>query len=171
MAGTAEFEAFAVARTPQLYRSAWLLCGNRHTAEDLVQETLAKVYVAWQRPLGRRPIDNAAAYAHTTLVRTFISSRRRRSSRERPTEVIPEQPGHDADPALRTTLLAALAELQPLDRAVLVLRFFDDLPVDQVAGLLEVSQGAVRNRTMRALARIREVLGSDFEELTQGGTR
>lgn len=170
MTNTADFEAFALARAPQLYRSAWLLCGNRHTAEDLVQEALAKVYVAWQRPLGRGPIENPAGYAHTTLVRTFISSRRRRSAWERPTEVIPDRMAGEVDPTLRLTLVAALGELPPLDRAVLVLRFFDDQPVERVADLLDLSSGAVRNRTMRALARIREVLGSELEELTQGGT-
>lgn len=79
-----DFEAFAVARTPALYRSAWLLCGDPHQAEDLVQETLARVYARWHRPLGGR-IETPAAYAHTTLVRTFLSSRRKRSSRELPT--------------------------------------------------------------------------------------
>ena len=69
-----EFEEFALARTPQLSRSAWLLCGDRHQAEDLVQETLAKVYVRWRRPLGSR-IDNPAAYA-----RSRRSSPRHRSA-------------------------------------------------------------------------------------------
>ena len=77
--GVTEFEEFAYARTPHLLRSAWLLCGDVHQAEDLVQETLAKVYVRWHRRLGGR-IDNPAAYAQTTLVRTFLSARRRRSS-------------------------------------------------------------------------------------------
>ncbi|HEX5919586.1 MAG TPA: sigma factor, partial [Nocardioides sp.] len=64
-----EFEEFALARTPQLYRAAWLLCGDAHRAEDLVQETLAKVYVRWHRRLGG-PIEYPVAYAHTTLTRT-----------------------------------------------------------------------------------------------------
>src|SRR6187431_2495407 len=96
-----EFEEFAVARTPQLYRSAWLLCGDRYGAEDLVQETLAKVYVKW----GRR-IDNPAAYAQTTLVRTFLSQRRRRSSHELPYADLPDAATADATAAsdLRLTL-------------------------------------------------------------------
>ncbi|GAB3775825.1 RNA polymerase sigma-70 factor (sigma-E family) [Nocardioides ginsengisegetis] len=154
-----EFEEFARARTPQLHRSAWLLCGDRHLAEDLVQETLAKVYVRWHRKLGAR-IDNPAAYAQTTLVRTFLSARRRRSSGELPWAELPEHAGPDesADSDLRLALQRALAGLAPLDRAVLVLRYLEDLSVGEVAERLGVSPGAVRNRSMRALERVRPLL-------------
>ena len=73
------FEELARARTPVLLRSAWLLCGDAHLAEDLVQETLAKVYVRWHAPLRSR-IDDPVAYSQTVLTRTFLSNRRRRSS-------------------------------------------------------------------------------------------
>lgn len=151
------FEEFARAQTPRLFRSAWLMCGHRAEAEDLVQETLAKVYVRMGRRLGA-PLDNPAAYAQTTLARTFISARRRRSSTETPYDDLPA--GVAADHAggvdLRVSLREALGELAPLDRAVLVLRYLDDLPVDDVARLLDLSPGAVKNRSMRALARMRE---------------
>lgn len=149
----AEFTAFATARTPALYRSAWMLCGDRHTAEDLVQETLAKVYVAW-----RRSIENPAAYAQTTLVRTFISRRRQRSSSELAYADLPDVPGNDPSSAtdLRMQLQEALGSLAPLDRAVVVLRYLEDLPVEEVAARLGLSPGAVKNRSMRALARMRE---------------
>ncbi len=155
-AGAREFEEFARARTPQLYRSAWLLCGDRHLAEDLVQETLAKVYDRMCRRIGR--IDNPAAYAQTALVRTFISARRRRSSMEMPYADLPDSPGLDPAGAsdLRLVLREAMAELAPVDRAVLVLRYVEDLSVEEVAGRLGLSPGAVRNRSMRALARMRE---------------
>src|SRR6478735_6172373 len=148
-----EFEEFAVARTPQLYRSAYLLCGDRHGAEDLVQETLAKVYVKW----GRR-IDNPAAYAHTALVRTFLNQRRRRSSQEVPYADLPDTPVVDGTEAsdLQLSLTEVLDGLSPMDRAVLVLRFKEDLGVDEVGRLLGLSPSAVKNRTMRALARARE---------------
>ena len=81
--GVTEFEEFAYARTPHLLRSAWLLCGDVHQAEDLVQETLAKVYVRWHRRLGGR-IDNPAAYAQTTLVRTFLKTQQQRTTEEQP---------------------------------------------------------------------------------------
>lgn len=151
-----QFDEFARARAPHLYRSAWLLCGHRAEAEDLVQETLAKVYVRMHRKLGP-PLDNPAAYAHTVLTRTFISARRSRSSTEAPYDDLPDIPTLDHADAidLRIALSGALADLAPTDRAVLVLRYLDDLPVDEVAQLLNLSPGAVRNRSMRALARMR----------------
>lgn len=154
-----EFEEFALARTPHLYRAAWLLCGDRHQAEDLVQEALAKVYVRMGRRFAGR-VENPAAYAQTALVRTFLSHRRRRSSRERPYADPPDRPvGDHADATgLRLALLDALAGLAPADRAVLVLRYLEDLSVEEVANRLEVSPGAVRNRSMRALARVRPLL-------------
>ena len=161
-----EFEEFALARIPQLHRSAWLLCGDVHRAEDLVQETLAKVYVRWHRRLGR-PIENPAAYAQTCLVRVYISAQRRRSQHERPVERPTEQAAGDGDTDLRVALAAALASLQPLDRAVLVLRYLDDRPVAEVAEVLGCSQGAVRNRTLRALDRLRAVFGPSLVDLLQ----
>jgi RNA polymerase sigma-70 factor (sigma-E family) len=152
-----EFEAFAVARTPQLYRSAYLLCGDRYGAEDLVQETLAKVYVRWHQ-LGSRRIDNPAAYAQTALARTFLSQRRRKSSHELPYADLPDSPSVDPTEAsdLRLSLQDVLDGLAPLDRAVLVLRYSEDLAVGEVADRLGLTPGAVKNRSMRALERARE---------------
>lgn len=151
MKGEDSFLEFAEARTPTLLRAAYLLCGNHHEAEDLVQETLAKLYVVW----GRRRLDSPVAYARTTLTRTFISSRRRRSSTERPTEFLPDvqAPGADAD--LRVDLVAQLAQLPPLDRAVLVLRHLEDTSVRETAEILGISEDLVRSRTMRALQKLR----------------
>jgi len=150
-----EFEEFAQARAAQLYRSAWLLCGSHHQAEDLVQETLAKVYARWLRPFGR--IDNPAAYAQTTLIRTFLGGKRRRSNGEHSYADVPDRPV--ADPAagadVRLALRDVLAELPATDRAVLVLRYLEDLSVDEVAARMGLSPGAVRNRSMRALERLR----------------
>ena len=168
-----EFEEFARARTPALYRHAVMLCGDRHEAEDLVQETLGKVYVRWHRRFGGR-IDHPAAYAQTTLSRTFISSRRKRSSTERPTEVLPERPffGDGAADVTglvddRMVLTEALGRLAPLDRAVLVLRYLEDVSVTEAAEQLGVSPGAVRTRTSRALDKVRDVL--DPEALGRAG--
>ena len=161
-----EFEEFAVARTPQLYRAAWLMCGDAHRAEDLVQDTLAKVYVRWHRRLGA-PIEHPVAYAHTTLARTYISAQRRRSNHERPTEHLPETSDPGADAATGIALRAALDELAPLDRAVLVLRYLEDVSVADTADALGVSPGAVRNRTLRALDRLRAVLGPSLRDLLE----
>jgi RNA polymerase sigma-70 factor (sigma-E family) len=159
---TDDFEEFARARTPQLYRTAWLLTGDRHHAEDLVQETLAKMFRAWR---GLQRIDNPPAYAQTVLARTFISQRRRRSWSEQPVSSMPERADRPGDPALRISLQSALAELSPLDRAVLVLRFFEDRSVEQVALDLGKNAGAIRTRTSRALERLRAVLGADADHL------
>ena len=163
---TEEFEEFAVARTPQLFRAAWLMCGDSHRAEDLVQETLAKVYVRWHRRLGA-PIEHPVAYAHTTLARTYLSAQRRRSTHERPTAHLPETGATDGDAATRLALRAALDELAPMDRAVLVLRFLEDVSVADTADALGVSPGAVRNRTLRALDRLRDVLGPSLRDLLE----
>lgn len=159
---TTDFEQFAVARTPHLFRMAWLLAGNRHDAEDLVQEALAKMFRVWR---GLERVDNPGAYAQTVLARIFISQRRRRSSTERPIADPPDVSVDEDDGALRVALQMALAELAPLDRAVLVLRFFEDRSVEQVARDLGRTPSAVRNRTSRALTRIRLVLGDGLVHL------
>ncbi|UGQ13815.1 SigE family RNA polymerase sigma factor [Yinghuangia sp. ASG 101] len=153
-----EFLEFATARSAQLFRTAWLLCGDWHLAEDLVQTTLGKLYRSWRRV---KTADNPDAYARTVLTRSYLSWRRRRSSGERPYAVLPEAAERHVDPSLRLTLLTALAELPRKDRTVLVLRFWEDLSVEQTARQMGCSPGAVRNRSQRALARLRTVLGDE----------
>jgi RNA polymerase sigma-70 factor (sigma-E family) len=159
MRSVEDFEEFARAGIPQLYRTAWLLTGDRHHAEDLVQDTLANLLRTWHK------IDAPAAYARTTLVRTFISQRRRKSWSERPTADLPERAERPGDPELRMALQSALAELAPLDRAVLVLRFFEDRSVEQVALDLGKNASAITTRTARALNRLRAVLGEGADQL------
>ncbi|WP_405056872.1 SigE family RNA polymerase sigma factor [Kribbella sp. NBC_01505] len=159
MKGIAEFEEFARARVGPLYRTAWLLCGDRHHAEDLVQDTLANMLKAWGR------VDTPEAYARTALVRTFVSQRRRRSWTERPSAELPERVAASGDIDLRMALQKALGELLPLDRAVLVLRYFEDRSVEQVALDLGKKPSAITTRTARALERLRTVLGDDVAQL------
>lgn len=164
-----DFRAFATARGGQLYRTACLLTGgDTHLAEDLVQEALGRVYAQWPRTswFSRKPrIENAAGYAHTVLVRSFLSHRGRRSSGERPVESVPDTAAREGDPALRLTLVDALGRLAPRDRAVLVLRFWEDRSVEETAEALHVTAGAVRTQTFRALGRIRVLLGDGLGEL------
>ncbi|MGW2562624.1 SigE family RNA polymerase sigma factor [Streptomyces sp. NPDC001514] len=159
-----EFLEFAAGRTGHLYRSACLLTsGDTHLAEDLVQDTLGRMYALWGR-MSR--IDNPAAYAQTVLVRTFLTQRRRRSATERPLGELPDTTpvaGED-DPALRVALLGALARLAPKDRAVVVLRYWEDRSVEETADALHVSSAAVRTRSVRALAKLREQLGGSITE-------
>jgi RNA polymerase sigma-70 factor (sigma-E family) len=154
-----DFEQFARARTPELMRAAWLLCGDRYAAEDLVQDTLARLYSRWSRV---RRADNPVAYARTVLTRLFIDGRRRRRSGERPVEHLPEVGRRDPDTDLRRTLVDALGRLGEVDRAVVVLRFLLDLDVETVATTLELTGQAVRSRTSRALGRLRDQLGEEL---------
>jgi RNA polymerase sigma-70 factor (sigma-E family) len=161
--GTAEFTEFAVARTPTLFRTAYALTGDWQRAEDLVQETLGRLYVKWSR-VSRA--DDPTAYARTTLVRLFISDRRRKSSTERPAaDVGTAEPAPYNDVSLRLTVLDALAQLSPIDRAAVVLRYCDDLDAATTADLLGTTPEAVRTRCHRALARLRDKLGDNLTDL------
>ncbi|MDH6116148.1 SigE family RNA polymerase sigma factor [Kitasatospora sp. GAS204B] len=160
--GPLDFLDFAAARGGQLYRTAYLLTGgDSHLAEDLVQEALSRMYSRWKR-LSR--LENPAGYAQTVLVNTFVSLRRRRSSGERVTAEFAEVAVTDRDPTLRLTLLDALRELSAPDRAVLVLRFWEDRSVEETAAALRLTSTAVRSRSHRALGRMRALLGDDFAE-------
>ncbi|AWT45193.1 MULTISPECIES: SigE family RNA polymerase sigma factor [Streptomyces] len=157
-----EYAEFAAARAGHLYRSACLLtAGDTHLAEDLVQETLGRLYVRWSR-VSRA--DNPAAYAQTTLTRTFLAHKRLRRSTERSTDVLPETAAAASDASLRLTLLQALGRLPVKDRAVVVLRYWEDRSVQETAAALNFSSAAVRTRCVRALARLRQLLGEDIGE-------
>lgn len=153
MATTESFEEFVHATADRLLRSAVLLCRDRHRAEDLLQTTYAIVFSRWK--LVARA-DNPHAYTRTILTRTFLSENRRKRVTE-----LPLQDGADVgsaagpDPTLRLTLVDALAQLPPLDRAVLVLRFWEDLSIADTARNLDISETACRTRSSRALARLR----------------
>ncbi len=152
------FEEFATSASPMLMRTAWLLTGERAAAEDLVQETLTRVFVRWGR---RQRIDNPAGYARTVLVRLYVSGRKRRSAGEVVTADLPETP-HHPDPTATLAVRAAISGLDPRDQAVLVLRYFCDLTVAETAAELRLTESAVRTRASRATARLRERLGPDF---------
>jgi RNA polymerase sigma-70 factor (sigma-E family) len=160
-----DYAQFAVARAGHLYRSACLLtAGDTHLAEDLVQETLGRLYVRWGQ-VSRA--ENPAGYAQTVLTRAFLAHQRRRSSTERATDTIPDRPadgGGHGDLSLRLTLLQALARLPAKDRAVIVLRYWEDRSVEETAAALNASSAAVRTRCTRALGRLRELLGEELGE-------
>ena len=160
--GDEEFVELASARGAHLLRTAFLLTGDWHLAEDLVQEALGKMYVAWR---GVAAIDNPAGYVQTVLVRTYLSYRRRASSGELPHAEVPESAAREPDLALRVSLMDGLARLETRDRAVIVLRYWEDRSVEDTAAVLGVSAAAVRNQSSRALAKLRAVLGPRFVEL------
>ncbi|GAB2557863.1 SigE family RNA polymerase sigma factor [Kribbella endophytica] len=155
------FAEYAATHQQRMYRQAYLLTGDLHQAEDLVQTTLLKLYRAWPRA---SQAEYLKAYSSKTLVRTFLDGRRK-WRRERELNSLPD-PARVADPTdLRLTLLAALDGLPRRARAVVVLRFWDDLSVEETAEALDCSQGTVKSQSNRALRLLRERLGGDFHIL------
>ena len=154
----AEFSEFVAARATQLYRNAYLLTTSPHAAEDLVQTALAKVYAAWWRV---RTAEDPVAYTHGVLIKTFLSERRRRSSSELPVAEVADTVVVQPDATERLVLLAALAELSDVDRAVVVLRYWEDRTVAQTSHDLGLSEAAVKNRSLRALKTLRGLLAAE----------
>jgi RNA polymerase sigma-70 factor, ECF subfamily len=154
-----EFREFVAARSGALLRTAYLLAGDWATAEDLLQTALTKTYLAWKR-LGQ--IEAVEPYTRRVLVNTATSWWRRRWHGERPTEVLPEQPGPDRheEAVERDALWQHVRTLPARQRAVLVLRFYEDLSEAQTADLLDISIGTVKSQTARALATLRRRLGT-----------
>lgn len=164
-----EFTSFVAAASPQLHRKAWLLTTSSAAADDLLQSALAKAYVAWRRVSAA---DDPAAYVSGIVLKTFLSERRRRSSSEVVVAEVADAATAELDPALRLTLMAALRTLAPLDRAVVVLRYWEDRSVQETAQALGLSSAAVKNRSLRALAALRTELGDAREPmLSREGTR
>jgi|EndMetStandDraft_9_1072997.scaffolds.fasta_scaffold177689_2 RNA polymerase sigma-70 factor (sigma-E family) len=151
-----EFTSFVASASPQLHRKAWLLTTSSAAAEDLVQAALAKAYVHWRRVSAA---DDPTAYVSGIVLKTFLSDRRRRSSTEVAVAEVADAEAATDDPALRLTLLTALRTLPPLDRAVVVLRYWEDRSVEETARTLHLSSAAVKNRSLRALAALRTQLG------------
>lgn len=152
--GGDDFESFVAGVQSRLQRTAWLLTGNWQEAEDLVQTSLAKAWRHWDRVA---TADNPEAYTRRTLMNSFLSARRRRWRAEQPDATVQPPPvGDPADlVALRTSILAALAQLSARQRAAVVLRFFDDLPEAQVADVMGCRLGTVKSTTAKALERLR----------------
>jgi RNA polymerase sigma-70 factor (sigma-E family) len=151
----AEFRDFVVGRTPALLGTAYLLTGDRASAEDLLQASLTKVWAAWRRVSAA---DSPEAYVRRVMANTYAAWWRRRWHGERPTEVLPEPGGgYDATAAVddRDALWRALGTLPRKQRTVLVLRYFEDLSEAETAKALGVSVGTVKSQASRALAKLR----------------
>lgn len=158
------FGEFVEARGAALSRTAFLLYGNHADAQDLLQEALAKTARHW-----RKVVDgNPEAYVRRVMINQRTSWWRRFGRREQAVAEPPESTtsDHSESSTTRLTLLRALAELAPRQRAVVVLRFYEDMSVAEVADILNVSQGTVKSQSHAALARLRRILAdSRFEEL------
>ncbi|WP_019054885.1 SigE family RNA polymerase sigma factor [Streptomyces prunicolor] len=167
-----DFDDFARSRQAHLRRTAHLLCGDWHLAEDLTQTALAKLYAVWRRV---RQLESPDGYARRVLYRTFIDETRRRRWWERTGAGAGVGEGEGAyqedlvasasDPDLRLTLLDALRQLPPRGRAVLVLRFWEDQSVEATAAALGCSVGTVKSQTSRGLGTLRTILADSGKDL------
>lgn len=152
----ADFRRWATANREGLRRTAYLLCGDWFLADDLVQDTLIRLVAAWPRLMGS---GNPAAYARRVLLNLYLDHLRRPGRRERPTTTVPDHPAPEpGGPGYREQLISALREVPPGQRAVLVLRFWEDLSIEQTAQSLNTSPGNVKSQTSRGLATLREAM-------------
>jgi RNA polymerase sigma-70 factor (sigma-E family) len=149
-----EFDAFVRARVPSLLRLGYVLTGDQHLAEDLVQSALARTLLAWPRLH-----TSAEAYTRAAMYHLQVSWWRRPKIIESLPGELPESEAADntANTAFRLTLQRALMRLTPRQRAVLILRYFEDRSEAEAAAVLNCSIGTVKSQTARALARLRTV--------------
>ncbi|HEV2089418.1 MAG TPA: SigE family RNA polymerase sigma factor [Cryptosporangiaceae bacterium] len=158
-----EFREFVAARHAALLRTAYLLVGNWATAEDLLQTALARTYLAWGRIEHFGAVE---AYARRVLVNTSTSWWRRRWHGERATAVLPEQQWYDGTDAHleRHALWQHVTALPRRQRAILVLRFYEDLTEATTAETLGITVGTVKSQTARALATLRSRMGAGYPD-------
>ncbi|MCU1587995.1 MAG: polymerase, sigma-24 subunit, subfamily [Frankiales bacterium] len=152
-----EFRAYVAARSTSLLRTAYLLTGNRADAEDLLQTTLAKTFLSWERIRDQQALD---AYVRRVMVNTQTSFWRRRRPEllldQLPDSGVPDRTGHSD---LHEALWSALGTLPKRQRAMVVLRYYEDLSEAETAAALGVSTGTVKSTTSRALAKLRDNSG------------
>ena len=152
----ADFAEYFAARSDAMRRSAFLLCGDWHRAEDLTQTAFTKLYLAWHRISRHEVLD---AYVRRMLIRTFLDERRLSWWRRvRVTDAPIESATPERDPDNRIAVLAALSTVPPRQRAVLILRYWEDLSIEDTAELLECSAGTVKSQAARGLQTLRSHL-------------
>ena len=158
-----DFAGWMAARQGALVRTAYLLTGSQHAAEDLVQTTLTRLYLAWDRIADREHVD---AYARRALVNEHRSAWRR--ARRRPevlSDAVPESPlAPDEYDGQREAVWQFVQGLPPRQRAVIVLRYYEDLSEAEIADLLGISTGTVKSQASRALASLRDRVPTREEE-------
>jgi len=160
-----DLETFVRDRAPALLRYGYVLSGNAHDAADLTQEALARVGGVWQRVRGR---GDPEAYVRTTMARLHVS-RWRRLRRELLVDRLPERGYAEAGLARVEDDLGAwkaLAELPARQRAVLVLRYYEQLTDEEIAAVLGIARGTVRSQAARALDKLRELMPASADALT-----
>lgn len=154
-----EFAEYFGARADAMRGTAYLLCGDWHRAEDLVQTAFIKLYRAWNRIAGHHTLD---AYTRKILVRTFLDENRRGFfHRERVSATSPdwEAPEHGSTED-RLVILSALTKIPARQRAVLVLRYWEDLSIEDTAQALRCAPGTVKSQTSRGLETLRGLIAA-----------
>ena len=159
MAERAGFSEYVVARRPLMYRTAWVLCGDHHQAEDLVQHVLTKLYVAWPRVVR---MDSVDGYVRTMLVNANVDRVRRR--RESVSLEGFDHAARDVDHDARLDVRTALLGLAPGQRRAVALRHLWGLSVEETAAELGISPGTVKSQTADAVRRLRELLAPQASE-------
>lgn len=153
-----EFVEFVEGAEAALRRTAFLVSGDRHRADDIVQDALYKLYLAWPKV---RRVGNPFAYARRMVVNAAYDGKRRPWRREVTIADVPEQAGSDdfaIGHADRDEVLEALRSLGPRQRACVVLRYYEDLSVEQTADILGCSTGTVKSQAARALTTLRQAI-------------
>ncbi|MEU9831669.1 SigE family RNA polymerase sigma factor [Streptosporangium sp. NPDC048047] len=151
-----DFGAFVAARATALLRVAYLACGNKAEAEDLLQTALERTYKNWDRVRYERP----EPYVRRIIINTAISQARRRAILNIiPMRILPDRAARSTDVDLRHLLMDALRGLPPRQRAVVVLRYWEDLTEAQTAEVLGCTVGTVKSQTSKAMAKLRVALG------------
>lgn len=154
--GQDDFREYAAARRGNLRRTAYLLCGDWYLADDLVQDALARLFVHWRRIRGKGEVD---PYVRRMLINGYLATHRRSWRREVSTADLPDSPAIDRpDDGTRDLLRRALADLQPSQRVIVVLRYWEDLSVEQTAAALGCSTGNVKSQAARGLSHLRTAL-------------
>ncbi|SBT54896.1 SigE family RNA polymerase sigma factor [Micromonospora narathiwatensis] len=160
------FAEYFAARSDAMRGTAYLLCGDWHRAQDLVQTAFTKLYLVWNRVSRHEVLD---AYVRQILVRTFLDERRRGWwRRERVGAEDAERPAPPESPENRLVMLQALAALAPRQRAVLVLRYWEDLSIEETAALLGCSPGTVKSQAARGLENLRGLLQPTYSAIEKG---
>ncbi|MFF1767280.1 SigE family RNA polymerase sigma factor [Streptomyces sp. NPDC058249] len=169
-----EFQSFVIGRWPRLMRTAFLLTGEQHAAEDLVQSTLEQVYVAWRRvgaaydpeAYVRRVMINAHARKHRRKLKEFLAPKDDSGL----THELPDSGDRIAQADDRSALLKALSELPARQREAVVLRYWEDLSESQTAEAMGCSVGAVKSNAAKGIAKLRAIPGL-AEMVTHGGQK
>ncbi|MGC4110717.1 MAG: SigE family RNA polymerase sigma factor [Nocardioides sp.] len=161
MADRADFTEYVVARRPVMFRTAYVLCGDPHHAEDLVQQVLTRLYVSWPRVARMQSVDG---YVRTMLVNANVDRVRRRRRREHVGLEGFDHAARDVDHDLGLDLRDALVALAPGQRKAVVLRHLWGLSVEETAVELGISPGTVKSQTSDAVRRLRELLVAPREE-------